>query len=137
LSLDGRHLGVDPQVDTVLLVEESEDASDLRPQDADQRQIQGFQDRDLGSRAPCGRGYFQADPATSDDRESTPRAKHRLDAVRVLHRAQVGHRRSALIGHPQATWRRARGDQQLVVDLRLFPCIHGPPDRIKAGHQGA
>ena len=136
VCLDGRDLGVGAQVDAVCLVEGREGAGDLRSQDAEQGQVQGFQDGDVGTRAAGRRGYLQADPSAADDHQSTPDMQPGPDQVGVLDGAQVGDGRAAVVGHRQVARSRPGDQQQLVVALGGAAGGHRAGGRVDGGDPG-
>ena len=75
VALDGGDHRVDPKVDTVCGVEGGEDTGHLRPQDAAKRQVEGFQDGHVYSRAAGRRGHLETDPATPHDHQPTAETK--------------------------------------------------------------
>jgi hypothetical protein len=137
IGFDAGDLGVDPQVDAVCLVECREGAGDLRSQDADQGQVQGLQDGDLGAGAAGGSGYLQADPSAADDHQSPTDTQPRPDQVGVLHGPQVGDRCTAVVGHRQMARSRPGGEQHLVVALGDAGGGHRAGDWVDGGDPGA
>ena len=68
----------------------AKDAGDLGAEDANQGEVHGLHDGDVGARAAGGGGDLQADPAAADDHQPTTGVQPRPDEVGVLDRAQVG-----------------------------------------------
>ena len=119
----------------MVTVQVSEDLRHLRPQDAQQWQLELLDDRDVVARFPTGGRRLQSDPAgTDDDNTAAIAGECFLDAVAVLQPAKEQHTVELPAGHRESPRPRTGGEQQLPVRQRFAVAQEDlVPSHVKRG----
>jgi len=134
---DGGHLDAGAQVDAVLAVEVGEDLRDLRPEDAQEREVERLEDGDLRAVVPRGRSDLEADPAAADDADASARGEALPQRERVVDGAEVDDGYAGVVRHRQVTCPRAGGEHEVAVVEPLVARSDAPAGEVDRGGRRA
>ena len=133
------HRNLAAQVHAVVTVQVSKDGCGLGAEDAQQRQLGGFEEGHVKSRVAGGGGGLQPDPAGADDRDPARLGEPGLDAVTVLDAAQVVHAVEVGTWQAEASRCRTRWPAAACRSPAVAPVavVTVRESRVERGHRGA
>ena len=115
-------------------VEGGEDRRHLGTEYAQERQLGGLEDRDMGSGAACGGGGLEPDPAGADDDDARIGGDRGPQPFAVVDRPEVEHALEVRTRQRQAAGGGAGGEQHLVVaEVALVSQVHLVGLRVERG----